>query len=129
MRALLDGAFFAEWSGTLDALAEFSGISRERLSWHNTDAAELDRQLFKVERDKCVAKITVTTSSGRVFDGDEMSTTRMMKAVKVLEYEPQGTTTLWVLADNIPAQVGLDEFLEAMKLAGLEQTRLWLPDN
>lgn len=90
---------------------------------------EEQRALFKLERDEAVAAIKVTSSLGRTFDGDEQSTTRMLKPIKVLESEPEGSTTLWVLADNTPAQVGLTEFLEVLKLAGLEQTRLWLPPS
>lgn len=91
--------------------------------------SELKYQEWKVNRAKAVADIRVTTSTGKTFDGDEESTTRMLKPIKVLEHEPEGTTSLWVLADNTPAQVTLEEFLEALKLAGLEQTRLWLPDE
>jgi hypothetical protein len=34
-----------------------------------------------------------------------------------------------VLSDNTPVQVGLDEFLEVLKLAGIEQTKLWVPTD
>lgn len=87
--------------------------------------AEL-RDQFKAERAIAVANIRVTSSLGRTFDGDEESTTRMLKPIKLLENKPEGTTTLWVLSDNTPAQVGLPEFLEVLELAGLEQTRLWV---
>lgn len=97
------------------------------------DKARLDaieeRERFKFERAEAVSRIQVTSSLGRTFDGDEMSTTRMLKPIKLLEHEPDGATTLWVLADNTPAQVGLAEFLEVLKLAGLEQTRLWVPSD
>lgn len=89
-----------------------------------------DRQRFKFDRATAVANIKVTSSLGRTFDGDEASTTRMLKPIKVLEHEPEGTTALWVLSDNTPVQVGLAEFLEVLKLAGIEQTKLWLlPDE
>lgn len=88
-----------------------------------------ERELFKSNRDDAVASIKVTSSLGRTFDGDEGSTTRMMKPIKVLEHEPEGTTTLWVLADNTPVQVALPEFLEVLKLAGIEQTKLWIPPS
>lgn len=91
--------------------------------------SEIKHQQWKSERAVAVAAIKVTTSTGKTFDGDEESTTRMLKPIKVLEHEPEGTTSLWVLADNTPAQVTLEEFLEALKLAGLEQTRLWLPNE
>jgi len=91
------------------------------------EAIKAEREKFKAERALAVSAIKVTSSLGRTFDGDEDSTTRMMKPIKVLENEPEGTTTLWVLADNTPVQVGLAELLEVLKLAGIEQTKLWLP--
>lgn len=88
-----------------------------------------EREAFKAQRSDAVASIKVTSSFGRIFDGDEKSTTRMLKPIKVLEHKPEGTTTLWVLADNTPVQVALSEFLEVLELAGLEQTRLWAPKD
>jgi len=93
------------------------------------EKSRLEREIFKAERALAVASIKVTSSLGRTFDGDEDSTTRMMKPIKILEHEPEGTTTLWVLSDNTPVQVGLDEFLEVLKLAGIEQTKLWVPTD
>jgi hypothetical protein len=88
--------------------------------------AEIDRIAFKEKRGAAVAAIKVTTQAGNTFDGDERSQGRMARAILVLQDEPVGTLTTWVLADNTEAQVGLDELREAFKLAGLEQTRLWV---
>lgn len=129
MRVFLDGVFFAEWFGDLSELASFSGVDVVRLSLDTVEQSKSEREAFKSGRELAVSKIKVTSSLGREFDGDEQSTTRMLKPIKVLEHEPEGTTSLWVLADNTPAQVALPEFLEVLKLAGLEQTRLWLPSD
>ena len=82
-------------------------------------------QQNKTHRTESVARIRVTTDSGKVFDGDETSQTRMARAVVALQAAGQ-TETLWVLADNTPATVTLDELAEALALAGAEQTRLWV---
>ena len=82
-------------------------------------------QQTKMRRTEAVARIRVTTASGKVFDGDETSQTRMARAVVALQDAGQ-TETLWVLADNTPATVSLDELAEALALAGAEQTRLWV---
>ena len=79
----------------------------------------------KENRTEAVARIRVTTASGKVFDGDETSQTRMARAVVALQAAGQ-TETLWVLADNTPTMVTLDELAEALALAGSEQTRLWV---
>ena len=82
-------------------------------------------QQNKTHRTEAVARIRVTTTSGKVFDGDETSQTRMARAVVALQAAGQ-TETLWVLADNTPTMVTLDELAEALALAGAEQTRLWV---
>lgn len=87
------------------------------------------RQEFKIERARVVAAIKVTSSLGRTFDGAEIDTDRMLKPITVLKEKPEGTTWLWVLADNTAVQVALPEFLEVLELAGREQTRLWVAPN
>ena len=82
-------------------------------------------QQAKMQRTEAVARIQVTTASGKVFDGDETSQTRMARAVVALQAAGQ-TQTLWVLADNAPATVSLAELAEALALAGAEQTLLWV---
>lgn len=79
----------------------------------------------KEHRTEAVARIRVTTASDKTFDGDETSQTRMARAVVALQAAGQ-TETLWVLADNTSATVTLDELAEALALAGVEQTRLWV---
>jgi hypothetical protein len=87
------------------------------------------RAAFKADRALAVAAITVTSSLGRTFDGGEVDTGRMLEPIAVLGAKPEGTTTLWILADNTPAQVALPEFLEVMELAGIEKTRLWVSQS
>lgn len=82
-------------------------------------------QQSKAARTEAVARIQVTTGSGKVFDGDEVSQTRMARAVVALQAAGQ-SETVWVLADNTPATVTLAELAEALALAGTEQTRLWV---
>ena len=82
-------------------------------------------QQTKMHRTEAVARIRVTTSSGKAFDGDETSQTRMARAVVALQAAGQAET-LWVLADNTSAKVTLAELAEALALAGAEQTRLWV---
>lgn len=88
-----------------------------------TDAAAHEQK--KATREEAVSRIRVTTASGKAFDGDETSQTRMARAVVALQAAGQAET-LWVLADNTPATVTLDELAEALALAGAEQTRLWV---
>lgn len=70
-----------------------------------------------------VDRITVTTSLDNVFDGDEKSQDRMSRAITTLL--PSETTT-WVLSNNIPQEVTREELQEALRLAGAEQTRIWV---
>lgn len=78
----------------------------------------------KQERLSSVEDIHVTTASGKVFDGDEVSQGRMARAIIVLS--AAGGTANWVLADNTVAQVTAAELTEALALAGAEQARVWI---
>lgn len=88
--------------------------------------AEIERAAFKVERQALVDAITVTTTSGRVFDGDETSQGRMARAILGLQGQPEGSTVQWVLHDNTVVDVGAEELQKALTLAGLRQTELWV---
>lgn len=77
----------------------------------------------KESREEEVNRITVTTSLGNVFDGDEKSQDRMSRAITTLL--PSETTT-WVLSNNTPQEVTREELQEALRLAGAEQTRIWV---
>lgn len=79
----------------------------------------------KRSRADAVSRIQVTTASGRVFDGDELSQSRMARAVLAMERAGVAETE-WVLADNTVASVSADELAEALALAGAEQSRLWV---
>ena len=86
------------------------------------DRAKEARELFKQERAKAVAAIVVEVD-GLLFDGDEIAQTRMTRAALVMSDEE---ATLWVQANNEPAQVTKAQLVEAVRLAGAEQTRLWV---
>lgn len=90
-------------------------------------AAEQQRVQFKAQRADAVARITVMTSSGRVFDGDEISQGRMARAIIGLQAQSTGAAVTWVLADNTAVDVDLAELQEALTLAGLRQAELWIP--
>ncbi len=90
----------------------------------NSDAVVRER--FKADRAEEVARITVTTASGNTFDGDENSQSRMARAILGLQGQPEGSTVQWVLNDNTVVDVGIAELQEALTLAGLRQTELWV---
>ena len=78
----------------------------------------------KKERMAAVAAIKVTTASGKVFDGDETSQTRMARAIIALE--AMGAPSVkWVLANNVPTDVTVAELTEALALAGAAQAAVW----
>ena len=72
-----------------------------------------------------VSTITVTTSTGKVFDGDETSQDRMIRAIQIANITGVNTTQ-WKLADNTIVEVTLAELQEAVTLAGQEMSRIWL---
>jgi len=81
---------------------------------------------WKANRQAQVDAIVVTTTSGKQFDGDEISQARMARTWPLLELDTD--TTEWSLADTptgVMTQVTKAELKEACLLAGQEQTRLW----
>ena len=83
------------------------------------------REAEKIQRDITTAKILVTTSSGNVFNGDEVSQNRLGRAIMALQLTGTSTTH-WVLANNVAVEVGVPELAEALALAGAAQTALWV---
>lgn len=82
------------------------------------------RAAAKARRQAAVDAIQVTSSTGKVFDGDEISQGRMSRAI--IGMEAAGAPSIrWTLADNTGAEVTSAELTEALILAGQEQARLW----
>lgn len=88
--------------------------------------AFFDRQL-KNQKIRDVNTIIATTTSGKVFDGDEKSQDRMIRAIRIAEITGE-TTTMWKLFDNTVVDVTLDELKEAVSLAGKQMSNIWLGD-
>ena len=82
------------------------------------------RAVAKGIRADSVARIKVTVSTGKTFDGDESSQTRMARAIIGMQ-TAEATTITWTLEDNSVVEVTLDELKEALVLAGQEQAKLW----
>lgn len=79
----------------------------------------------KLAKERLVSRIKVTTSTGKVFDGDEKSQDRMVRAINIATITGD-TTTQWKMADNTVVDVTLEELKEAIALAGQEMSRIWL---
>lgn len=84
---------------------------------------QMDLMRAKMSRSSKIDEITVTTSNGNTFDGDERSQDRMARAVAVME---DTDTMPWVLADNSVITVGKRELREALRLAGMQMAAIWV---
>jgi hypothetical protein len=82
------------------------------------------REEFKARRTAAVASILVDVD-GLQFDGDETSQGRMARAIIALNAAGV-ESTVWVLANNEPVSVSVEQLSRALVLAGLEQSRLWV---
>lgn len=106
----VEGVWKTKWKVTLFTQSEIEAIQRSRA---------------KLERQARVDAIKVTTASGKVFDGDEVSQTRMARAIVAMQ-ATNTTSTSWVLADNTPTLVTVAELVEALALSGTAQANLWV---
>jgi len=77
--------------------------------------------LFKVERAKAMDRLTVTVGD-LVFDADETSQNRMVRAITVLVGDQQ---VPWTLADNTVVLVTQTELKKALVFAGMAQSSMW----
>jgi hypothetical protein len=89
---------------------------------------EMLRAAEKAKRDADVAAIIVTTSTGKQFNGDETSQTRMARAIVAMQAANTQSMT-WVLATNDAVEVTLAELSEALVLAGKAQAAIWVLPN
>lgn len=91
---------------------------------------KIDQQkLSKIRMDEAKAKrqaevdSIIVTVGGKAFNGDETAQARMSRAILAMDESDQ---TIWVLADNTPAQVKRAELQSALRLAGEAQTEIWI---
>lgn len=87
-------------------------------SLYNESAYLKSLKLQKIDE----IKVTV---NAKVFDGNEVSQDRIMKAINVALITGDNTI-LWRLADNTNIEVTIDELREALTLANKEISRIWL---
>lgn len=78
--------------------------------------ASFQTEEAKVTKVTALSTLTVTTTSGKVFDGDETARIDMLTAINMAGLVGQ-TSTMWKLADNSIAEVTLAEMQEALLLA------------
>lgn len=107
-----------------DAPGQFYNWNGTKWILNEADEALHLREAAKTARAKAVAAITVTVSTGKVFDGDESSQTRMSRAIVGMQ-AANVPTIQWTLADNSVVDVTLAEITEALILAGQRQAELW----
>ncbi len=89
--------------------AELDAIEAQRV----TDEAN---QLTKTVKMEALENLTVTTSLGNTFDGNETARNNMLSAIQASGFLG-ATTTTWKLADNSKVVVSLNEVQEALALA------------
>lgn len=103
---------------------EVMALDAETVAANQARAQEQQREAAKSARTAAVAAIKVTTVSGKVFDGDEASQERMVRAIKTAELASI-TTGFWTLADNSRVEITIDELKEALVLAAIAQNNQW----
>ena len=78
-------------------------------------------------KEKNVADIVVTTTTGKVFDGDEKSQDRILRAINIGTITGESDTR-WKLFDNSIETVTIEELKEALALSTKEMSRIWLEE-
>lgn len=104
---------------------EVVALTADEIAARQAAQAKARRDELKVQRQAAVDAIQVTTSAGHTFDGDEVSQTRMARAIIALQATGTPSVT-WVLADNSVIEATAAELTEALALAGAAQAALWV---
>lgn len=108
----------------VDALQVDPGLAASTVAANQAAAAVQAREAAKQARTAAVEAITVTTTTGKVFDGNPQALQNLTSAY-VVGTANNIAATQWTLADNSRVLVTLAEIKEAMTLSGLEISLLW----
>ena len=84
------------------------------------------RKAFIVARTKEVNELTVDIG-GKVFNGDEVSQSRMVRAIVSAGIVGQ-TSTYWTLANNVSTLITLDELKEALGKSMQAMAAIWVQE-
>jgi len=114
---LVDGQWQYKWT--------VAALDANTIAANQIAAAAQARATAKIARAQAVEAITVTTTAGNTFDGDELSQGRMSRAIIALSTGLAPSVT-WVLADNTTTQTTAAELTEALVLAGMAQAAIWV---
>lgn len=118
VKRLDDGAYIPLANGNSDYEIYKQWLSEGNTPEPQYTAEELlanEQAKLKQAKLEALAKITVTTQSGKVFDGRDIDQQRMVSAI--LSADVVGITeTQWKLADNTVTIVSLSELKEALTL-------------
>lgn len=106
-------------------VAELNQTDYEQMRVDEMNRRPTDRDRAKLVREEAVENITVTTTTGKTFNGDETAQTRMARTILGMQATGQ-ETLVWVLADNTATQATLAELTEALCLAGQAQADIWV---
>lgn len=112
----IDGRWTQQW--------EVYSLPAEEVEANQAAAVQAAREKAKADRQAVVDAIKVTTQAGNTFDGDEISQTRMVRAIIALQATGTPSVT-WVLADNTAIQATAAELSEALALSGAAQAAIW----
>lgn len=93
---------------------------------HQAQADADARNVAKAERQAATKAILVTTATGNVFQGDELSQTRMSNVLQAYAEELPDGTVEWILADNTVATITMAELDEALRLSVDAQNAIWM---
>ena len=77
----------------------------------------------KRARAPLVAAITVTTTAGNTFDGNEEAQRRMTSAITAMT---DADLLPWILYNNTVIMVSKAELTEALRLAGMQMASIWI---
>ena len=120
----VSNAIWFEVQGYNKIIINGENISFDKVDWRTANEIESERlQELKSTKTDALNSITVTTTNGNTFDGNETARGNMTSAILSAEIIGK-TEDTWKLADNTSAVITISELKEALALSIQEVGRI-----
>jgi hypothetical protein len=120
---IVEGSYILETDNTVSQSWEYTPLTAEEIAELEAEALRIAAVEKVNNRYTQLAASTVTSTQGNIFDADELAQNRMSRAIISMD---DVETIEWILNNNSVALVTKAELVEVLKLAGINQTNIWV---
>lgn len=104
---------------------KIEALTTQEIKMYEDNKKQEERLKLRLLRAEKLDMLKVETSYGHIFDADELSQSRIQKALYLMDQENKDSIE-WILADNSKAEIFKPELEEALTLAIKKQSEIWV---